>query len=343
MPLLTSRGKRSFTYSVIILFILGVFALGYLFYFVPHNRKNIHKDGFLILRTIVTNISNGVASRSTNYVNWITNGKGLKRPIDSIFTDKNIQSIDIQVKRKDSTFARLLIDGDRVIVSADTTDFKGPADSTYRQRLKDSVVQVTESVDQFFKPILDFFLPSQKTELFELYALQKIDGKSTRFLYNDTALALRLDVADSLLPVGRGSFTAGIRDVTSENVEMKMFYYPFSIDGSSFILSGFVDTEKYTQSIKRIPFYFVYPLVIVFLLGLIFFPVIKFFLMDSNEAFRVRDVIFFGVSTVLGAALLTILIIQFLLWKADQKRAQTNLAEISNQIQGAFNNELKKA
>jgi hypothetical protein len=280
MPLLTSKGKRSFTYSVIILFVLGVFALGYLFYFIPHNRKNIHKDGFLILRNISTSIVNGVTSRSTNYVNWITNGKGLKSPIDSIFKEKNIQPIGFQVKRKDSTFSRLRITGDRVIVSADTADFKGPADSIYRQRLKDSIVEVSESVEQFIKPVLDFFLPSQKTELFQLYALLKIDGKSTRVLYDDTALALRADVADSLLPVGRGSFTAGIREVTSENIEMKMFYYPFSIDGSSFILSGFVDTEKYNQSIKRIPFYFIYPLVIIFLLGLIFFPVIKFYVMD---------------------------------------------------------------
>jgi len=343
MPLLTSKGKRSFTYSVIILFVLGVFALGYLFYFIPHNRKNIHKDGFLILRNISTSIVNGVTSRSTNYVNWITNGKGLKGPIDSIFKEKNIQSIGFQVKRKDLTFSRLRITGDRVIVSADTADFKGPADSVYRRRLKDSVVEVSESVEQFIKPVLDFFLPSQKTELFQLYALLKIDGKSTTVLYDDTALALRADVADSLLPVGRGSFTAGIREVTSENIETKMFYYPFSIDGSSFILSGFVDTEKYNQSIKRIPFYFVYPLVIIFLLGLIFFPVIKFYVMDSNEPFSVRDVIFFGVSTVLGAALLTILIIQFLLWKADQRRAEINLTTLCDQIQDAFNNELKKA
>jgi len=53
-------------------------------------------------------------------------------------------------------------------------------------------------------------------------------------------------------------------------------------------------------------------------------------------------VIFFGVSAVLGASLLTILIIQFLLWQGEEKRVETNLEKISHQIQNDFNAELKK-
>ena len=130
--------------------------------------------------------------------------------------------------------------------------------------------------------------------------------------------------------------------MTSQNVDMKMFYYPFTIDGSSFILSGFVEADKYADEIKKIPFYFIYPLIIIFLLGLILFPVIKFYMMDSNEPLRTKDVIFFGASTILGASLLTILIIQFLLWKGEEIRVADNLKIISGQIQNAFNAELKK-
>ena len=52
--------------------------------------------------------------------------------------------------------------------------------------------------------------------------------------------------------------------------------------------------------------------------------------------------IFFGASTILGASLLTILIIQFLLWKGEEIRVAKNLQNISGQIQSAFDKEIKK-
>ena len=346
MPLISAKGKRSFTYSVIILFILGTFALGYTFYFIPHNRKNLHKDGFLILKTIAANISDVVDSRATNYSNWMKNGmkngKISKDSIRFIFKGKGVEQLDIQIKRKDSNLTKLQITTDRVMVSIDTSDLKDSTDLRKWKNFGDSLIQVSQSLDQFFKPAINSFLSSANTEFFESYTLEKINPKTSIFLYQDTALAFRSDAADSLLPKGSGSFAAGIRDMTSQNVDMKMFYYPFTIDGSSFILSGFVEADKYVENIKEIPFYFIYPLVIIFLLGLILFPVIKFYMMDSNEPLRTKDVIFFGVSTILGASLLTILIIQFLLWKGEEIRVAGNLEKISGQIQNAFNKELKK-
>jgi len=323
MPLLTSRGKRSFTYSVIILFVLGVFALGYLFYFIPHNRKTIHKNGFLILRTIATNIENAASSRETFYTNLVKNSDGKKLTIDTLLKKNNVEA-HLKIVPQDSIVEGVQITEDTLTVSV---------------VFSNSIIQFSESTHEFLKPLFS----SQKSELFSSYTLQQIKGGNPKLIYHDSALAARADVADSLVPKGRGSFVAGMRELTSQNVDMKMFYYPFTFEKSSFILSGFVETEKYNQAIKKIPFYFVYPLVIVFLLLLIFFPVIKFYLMDSNEQLRVKDVIFFGVSTILGATLLTILIIQFLLWKGEEKRVEKNLTDISNQIKNAFNAEIRKA
>ncbi|HEV8287154.1 MAG TPA: hypothetical protein VGQ09_22750 [Chitinophagaceae bacterium] len=330
MPLLTSKGKRSFTYSVIILFILGIFALGYIFYFIPHNRKTIHKNGFLILKTISSNIANEVDSHVANYTNWVNNSDGSIDSIQSIFETKGVEAVEIKTGvPKDSNFNKLRITVDKVIVSIKAKD-------------KKDVIQISQSIDQFFTPLLKPLFDFRNAELFAFYALQKTNGNTSKIVYQDEELALRSDVADSLLPKGGGSYVAGIRDMTSQNIDMKMFYYPFAIDNSSFVLSGFVETDKYVQAIKKIPFYFVYPLVIIFLLLLILFPVIKFYIMDTNEPLRAKDVIFFGVSAILSASLLTILIIQFLLWKGEEKRVERNLETISAEIQNAFNAELRK-
>jgi len=326
MPLLSSKGKRSFTYSIIILFILGIFASGYIFYFMPHNRETIHKNGFLILQAISTNVENAAKSRVTFYTNLIKNSNGEKETIDTLIKKNNIEADVKIIELNDSVIKSLQIADGKLVASI---NFSGK-----------KIIQVSESIDKFLEPLLS----SQKSELFELYTLQKINGNRSELIYQDEELAIRTDIgADSLLPKAGGSFVAGIRDLTSKNVDLKMFYYPFTIENSSFIISGFVEAEKYDQSIRRIPFYFVYPLVIVFLLMLILFPVIKFYLMDSNEQLRVNDVIFFGVSSILGASLLTILIIYFLLWKGEEKRIEKNLVNISGEIKTAFNNEIKKA
>ena len=62
----TAKAKRSFTYSVVILLVISTFILTYWYYFVPNNRKTIHKNGFLILQTIAGNI--GELSDSRRYL-----------------------------------------------------------------------------------------------------------------------------------------------------------------------------------------------------------------------------------------------------------------------------------
>ena len=185
---------------MIILFILGTFALGYTFYFIPHNRKNLHKDGFLILKTIATNISDAVDSRATNYSNWmkngLKNGKISKDSIRLIFKGKHVEQLDIQIKRKDSSFTKLQITPDRVMVSIDASDLKDSTDAGKWKDFGDSSVQVSQSLDQFFKPAISPFLSPANTEFFGSYTLEKINPKTSIFLYQDTALAFRSDAAD---------------------------------------------------------------------------------------------------------------------------------------------------
>src|SRR6185436_11239695 len=72
-------------------------------------------------------------------------------------------------------------------------------------------------------------------------------------------------------------------------------------------------------------------------------PVLKFYIMDSNEQVRIKEVLFFGISVFLSAAFITLMIIQFLLWKGEERRVQDNLVGISEQIRNQFSNELQSA
>ena len=328
-----SRSKRSIIYSIIILLVLGIFTSGYLFYFIPHNRQIIHKNGFQLLSSISTNIENeekGHAIFLSNLLeHYFKDPKNSKEECANYLTKFNILLDTIyngppEIKKPPlSPRIFQLISGDR---SVDSVVYNG------------LIFIISKPTVKFLEPLLI----SQKKELFGSYCLIKVKKDKLEIVYQDDELAFRSDMADSILPKQSGLFAAGMKDIVSKNINLKMFYYPFSFNNTTFILSGFVDAEEYDKSIRRIPYYFIYPLVIIFLLLLIFFPVIKFHFMDSNEQLRVRDVIFFGFSAFIGTLLLTILILQIFIWQAEKKRVENNLMSISNQISTAFNRELKK-
>ncbi|MGZ5133889.1 MAG: cache domain-containing protein [Flavitalea sp.] len=62
--------------------------------------------------------------------------------------------------------------------------------------------------------------------------------------------------------------------------------------------------------------------------------------MDSNEQVRIRDIILFGLSVFTSVSVITLVIIQYLLWKGEEGRAFENLRKLSSQIEKSFSNEL---
>src|SRR6185436_5921538 len=201
-------------------------------------------------------------------------------------------------------------------------------------------VEYIEAMDAFLQP----FLSSQKKELFRTYIIGKLNTKPSELIYSDEEIALRSDVGlDSILPKMGTQFLSGTRDLVVQEMKMKMFYYPFKIGNSQFIICGFLPDDTYQASLRKIPFYFIYPLAIAFLLLLISLPILKFYIMDSNEQVTLRDVILFGLSVFLGAAFITQMIIQYLLWKGEEIRIEEKLETIADNISNDFKNELVDA
>jgi hypothetical protein len=147
---------------------------------------------------------------------------------------------------------------------------------------------------------------------------------------------------DSLLPQNVQAYLPGIKTIDSEDFDQMMFYYPIKMGRLQLILCGFADTEKYNAIIRTVPFSFIYPFAVAFLLLLVFLPILKFYIMDENEPVRIRDFVMFGMSIFVGASVLTLVIIQYLLWKGEEERARDNLHRLSYQIHDGLLQELDR-
>jgi len=170
MPRLTSKGKRSFTYSIIIVFILAVFALGYLFHFIPRNKSTIHKNGFLILQSISANIGNAANSRVTLYTNFVKASQGKKEKVDTLIAKNNIDAkLEILSlhNKKDSAIKILLIENDSLTVQIKFSE--------------DKIFRISEAIETFLEPLLS----PRKTELFSFYTLLRVDKGGSKLIYHD--------------------------------------------------------------------------------------------------------------------------------------------------------------
>ena len=341
MAFKTAKTKRSFTYSAVILLVISSFILTYWYYFIPNNRKTINKNGFLILKTIADNIEDLANSRVSLYQNFYKNSLSVN------------DSQDQQEKEAKENIIRGLLKENKIDATVVLTELKAmPADSVqiriengkliisiFNDSLKEKV-EYTENNN----PLLESILSTQRSELFRSYLLGKMKDTLTELLYCDKELAIRSDKRiDSLLPKGEEAYLSGIRELNLHDVSQIVFYYPFRVKQTQLIIGGFADAKEYNAALRKLPFYFLYTLVIIFLLLLVLLPIIKFYVMDPNEQVRVRDVILFGLSVFTGAAFITLMVIHYYLWKGEEYRVRKKLGTLSAQIAKSFTKEIQRS
>lgn len=333
------KPTKGLTYSSFILLVLGVFLLGYFYYYVPTNKQVIQKDGFLTLRTIADNIADKNKDRQNLYKNFISEAYeshksklGARQAhVDTLLQKNNIDASAQYVakafakQKNQAKPAELSIQGDTLV---------------YRARLEQDTLLVFESIAGFLEPILI----TQKDELFDSYALACVDCTRSKLVYHDDNLSIRSDVRlDTLLLRNVQGYLAGVRDIQSPAFNYKLFYHPFKMGTTQLVLFGFAREDLYQQHVRKVPFHFVYPLVITFLLLLVFLPGLKFYIMDADEQVRVSDVVLFGLSVVIGASVLTLVIVQYVLWQGEEGNARRNLKVLSDKIEKSFVQELREA
>jgi hypothetical protein len=143
-------------------------------------------------------------------------------------------------------------------------------------------------------------------------------------------------MVDSLLTKS----TKGILDIVVEGSPYKIFFYAFYVGEHQLVLCGFVKKQEYDATLDTVPFSFIFPIVVAFLFVLVLLPVLKFYIMDSNEVVGVTDFFLFSLSIFIAASLITLMAIQYLLWKGEERQVANNLRKISKQVDSRFRHQL---
>ncbi|MEP6595215.1 MAG: hypothetical protein ABJA71_04675 [Ginsengibacter sp.] len=337
--------KSRLTFSVSVILLIAVFFIGYYFYYIPTNKEDLYKNGFLILG----NIKKSILERNEDFrklyktffdKNGGANIEQTKNHIQKLLDSNNVEGDVFSVS--DSIFLK---EHNFLFNSLSTVNTKSKLqvtvikennfiylDSNYNHNLTGILVPAESILKSIFQ--------SQRSELFESYFL--IDKKNG-LIYKDPEVSIVSKITlDSLLP-GSNAMLAGIKDIRIEDVRYKMFSYPFTFGNEDVVICGLIKTKKYNARLHEIPVTFIYPIVIVFLLLLIFLPIIKFYLIGSDESLKFIDVTLSALSFIIGSTLITLILIQvLLLWSADM-RAKGNLETLSSQIDSAFRKDILNA
>ncbi|NEU09715.1 hypothetical protein GZH53_15410 [Flavihumibacter sp. R14] len=332
-----SRRWRNITWSIIILLIAAVFISLYFYYFIPINRVATNRNGFIILHNIASNIQGKVDNHLKLFKNFYGGGKNKDYGSIKGLLELNNITGTVNFRSPRDTASGRVIDS----AVADTAFYLAAINREYLDNVsrnpdKDTLV-ISESLLTFLMPLLS----SQKEELFSSYMLLKLEGKTAKALYEDPEVSsLSSLMVDSLLPKTTQSFTAGIREIQVEGMAYKLFFYPFYAGSHHLVLCGLVNENKYNATLDHLPFYFVFIVATVFLLVIILLPVFKFYIMDSNEVVGLTDFFLYVLSVFIGACVITLIAIQFLLWKGAERQVKENLKDLSDQIGQNFKNQL---
>lgn len=326
VPNLFPKGR--FPISIPVILLIAVFFIGYYFYYIPVNKAEVQENGFLILENIKTSIIDRNTDLQNLYKN-ITESANQKTNIDSLLKKNKVEGKPVSFNQ----FVAAEKGGDGAYSASRRGEFIQTVISkdgfTYLNKNKSDSSAILLSAESVLQPILK----SQETELFQSYALvDKKDG----IIYKDPTLSIVYNIPlDSLLQ-GENKMFAGIKDIRIEDLNYKMFFYPFRFGNSDLILCGLISEKNYNAELHEIPVSFIYPIAIAFLIILIFLPIIKFYMIGKDETVKFIDITLSVLSFIVGPALITLILIQVLLLEDADMRSKSYLSSLSTQIDSAF-------
>ncbi|HEY4112200.1 cache domain-containing protein, partial [Puia sp.] len=302
------------------LVVLFLFFAGFYLYYVPANKANLNRYGFLVLQQLEASMQYKYKANQNLFANYVEpgasgRGNGFRR-----------------AKRWLSNFG---------VDSVFRSDTATHSDHLYYyfRRGADSV-GVSVPIAQFMADQLG----SHASDFFGSFMLLKIKGDHVVTMYKNAGLPIGTEIAtDSLLKGSKGAFYPGVTDLHAGDLDYKLFYIPMSLGNQHFVLCGIKDEVEYNQSTHAVPAGFVYPIVIVFLLLWIISPLIRLSIMGPAEKVRLRDFTGYCFSLVGGSMVLTLIIIQVLLLSDGDARQDQHLQQLSTQVDASFRAELGRA
>ena len=340
---------RKFGFLFLSLIVIAIFFGGFFLYFVPANKAAQDKYAFLILQNIQSNLHSKIAANIDLYTNHLKKAFGEKVLDKSVLTEEapELQKLDVTILpiSTDSNKA-----AEQYVISADRKDHSGRPNAVLYDIGYDSMLYLIYKGGNsitLYSPLNRLFegiLQSHKGDFFQYFLFLKLSGGTAKPIFSSEGLNLGTEIAtDSLLPGSKEGFYQSISDISTGDVNYKMFYIPVNINGNHFVICGFKNAKDYQTSLHEVSSGFIYPIVIILLLLLIILPLIKLYIMGPDEKVSIWDFAGYFFSLFTGSIFVTLIIIHVILLRDSDKKINDNLHLISCQINSSFRQELAKA
>ena len=340
---------RKFGFLFLSLVVIAIFFGGFFLYFIPVNKAAQDKYAFLILQNINSNLHSRIETKIVLYTNR------LKDTFERKVPNKLSQGSEVNEMQKiGATILPWNFDStdhsERNIVNPNTGSHYGRPNGVLYDIGYDSLLYLIYKgrnsliVYSPLKEVIDGLPQIHKSDFFQYFLILKLSGDRAGPVYHSEGLNLGTDIeTDSLLPGSKKGFYPNVSDISTGDVDYKMFYVPANINGNHLVICGLKNARDYKSSLHEVSSGFIYPIVIVLLLLLIILPLIKLYIMGPDERVNIRDYAGYFFSLFTGSVCATLIIIHIILLKDSDKTVNDNLHKISTQINNSFQQELAGA
>ena len=322
--------RRATTFMVVVISLLAFFLLPYLFFYVPNNEAILHQQAFLKLNQATKNIINKDNDSRNYFRNTKTPGETIPR----------IKLSDIGCNYNT-----------KVNFPEDSVCFKFYNSDGWHIIYEDSISRDSSFYYEHDLPVSDFVGPcvASSKELFQSLILVHYcnkNGKDTAgtIIYQDSLAGMeKRIVIDSFIPHARGLRSSDIIDIELQGIDFKMFTYPFEISQHRLILCGLLKKSDYNGRLHSMPVSLQYSIFICILFFILSLPFLKIFMMNEQDRLSKSGLLNVSRFLFAMATFVTLVVVQlFLLWKGNLQ-VQSNLKDLSVNIESALTAELNQA
>jgi hypothetical protein len=350
-----SKRIRAFASTIIILVLLAGVIGFYYFKYVPDRRAEFNRNAFLELSQIQSALQNQTIGYRGAIQNIIQHGRidtsaliPFNYNMDAHARFKKGDQVgSIRFEMYDSNRRwRMLIpvtDGNTLIypLSISLYPLMSNLVATYRD-VFDSYLLIRDVQKE--DESIPFLGPDKKPlSAFPGFVLTTTEGEKhkAKIMYHSPDLTTDFLVnPDSLLKKNESISLLNIYDVTVEGNSSKLFLYPFEIGNQKLTLAGLISDSNYRKANLKIPFNFFTLFTVLLLLLVIHLPILRIYILGSNE--RIRDI---DIRLIIGSYFIAgffgfFLFTKIFLDKEQMVQNKEHLEALSRQITNNLNGEL---
>ena len=326
--------------SALLIFLLVLVAFAVLFYYkyIPANKEELNLRGHRVLNQIIRNFQD-----KDDELREIVNTGGQKDSSELIDQQGSYSKLNSNIRYEAMQYSR----GDTL------KSLYRDEDGEWKLKYK------ADSATAKQKPIFSFKmgdfagpLLSARNDIFQTYYIlldsridQGVTKKHAFFILcsNKTESESAEINLDTLQYLEKNSDKSGICFVTIGGEKYVLFYSSFSFHNSRLLMTGLIPEAAYYKKIQSTPLYLISTTIILISLILSILPLLKLFLLSSNEFICSRDVLKTAFSFYIGSMIVTLIAFYIFAVYVTHLSMQRRLQQFSNDIRKDIETDITQA